>query len=319
VGKVLIVNQRDIPASFDGESLFVNGVHILDADESTDLPIEDIAANLAVALGCEVERVTLTEEALARSMSKANGTLGDFLANASDSNDFDEFIQGYTNEDVLRAVKDMDIPVTSTKIADFLIQDWHLIEIGAHWTGPREHRDTYRFVIEQSPTTHQIYFKVYPVVFDTLSKEVTQNGLAGVIEIRNGKPGMSVGTEENDLPVHIESNVIDGLYIHCDGGLEPKPAEYVSFDHGMTFDALFYRCNEDSWLMEARSEIADKRFDVYDFGDMIVVDDSGWEIDDTCWKKSVYFENPTGGDSIKGLYQLEFASDSTVVLSESGQ
>lgn len=209
------------------------------------------------------------------------------------------------------------LPCTSNVLADFTIQDYHITEVGDDWTGPKEHQDTYRFVIEQSPRTNQVYFRIYPKDMDKLSNELELNGLAGCIEIRNGKPAISVGTNENTLPVHIESDTIEGLHIHCDSGSEPTREQFESFDHGTSFDSHYYRCNDSSWLMEVRSDITNKRFEDFDFGEMLVVGHNGWEIEDTYWSKTVYFENPTGGDSIKGHYELHFANDSIVVLSES--
>jgi len=208
-------------------------------------------------------------------------------------------------------------PCTSNVLADFIIQDWRVTEVGDGWIGPKEHRDAYRFVIEQSPSTNQVDFHIYPKVMDELSDELTLNGLAGFIEIRNGKPAISLGTNEKNRPVHVESDIIEGLHIHCDSGSGPTRGQFKSFDHDMSFDSHYYRCNDSSWLMEVRSEIANERFGYYDFGELLVVDDNGWEVEDAHWSKTVYFENPTGGDSIKGHYGLHFANDSIVVLSES--
>lgn len=207
--------------------------------------------------------------------------------------------------------------IVSELIADFEIQDWHLVEIGEGWSGPKEHRDNYRFIIQQSPTTNQIYFSVYPKAIDSLGDSLERNGLAGCIEIRNGKPAISLGINENALPVHIESNVFEGFYIHHDRGSEPVVAKFQSYDHGMQFDSHYYECSDSGWLMEARSEIANRHFEKYDFGTLIVADDSGWEIEDTHWLKTVFFENPNGGDTIRGSYDLTFGNDSIMVINES--
>lgn len=209
-------------------------------------------------------------------------------------------------------------PSSSNVIADFEIQDWHLIEVGEDWTGPKEHRDKYRFVIEQSPRTHHVYFKVYPTSLDQLSNEVSLNGLSGVIEIRNGKPAISLGINEDDLPVHVESDIYQGLYVHKDSSAKSSYKPYFSFDHGTCFESTYFECDDGSWLMEARSDIANKLFDSYNFGDLIVIDTGGWNIDDREWNQTVYFENDTGGDSIKGHFELEFGDMSTVVTHISG-
>jgi hypothetical protein len=198
-------------------------------------------------------------------------------------------------------------------IADFSIQDWHIDEVGNLWNGPKEHRDTYRFVIEQSKNNGPIYFKLYPKHLDDLSTEISLNGLSGVIEIRNGKPGISIGINENDLPVHVESDIYQGLYIHSDNAAIPTSKQFYSFDHGMNFDCAYYKCGDDSWLMEARSEIANHLFESHDYGESLVTDTNGWRIADTDWVQRVYFENPNGGDSIAGNFELTFGNNSTLV------
>lgn len=210
-----------------------------------------------------------------------------------------------------------EAPCTSSILADFNIQDWHITEMGDEWAAPKEHRDTYRFLIEQSPSTGQIYFSVYPCLLDNLSNDIELNGLSGCIEIRNGKPAMSIGTNESSLPIHIESDICHGIHVHSDTGVDPVRSEFISYDHDMTFKTHYYVFNTDSWIMKVRSELAEKTFSDYDFGSMNVVEDDGWKIDSDHWTKGVYFENTDGGDSIKGHFELTFAANSTVVLFES--
>jgi hypothetical protein len=205
------------------------------------------------------------------------------------------------------------VNLTSNMLADFQIKDWHLTEIGENWTGPKAHRDTYRFVIEQSPTTQQIYFKVYSVSIDHINPEVTQNGLAGVIEIRNGKPALSMGIHEGELPIHVESDINKGLFLHTDNHRNPVRSTYASYDHGLSFEALYFQCDDGSWLLEARSEMANAVFESYVFRELIVCETDGWEIAGSFWQRHVYFEKPTGGDSIKGRFEVTFEDESIVV------
>lgn len=206
-------------------------------------------------------------------------------------------------------------PSTSNIIADFEIKDWHLTELGDEWDGPVEHRDNYRFVIEQSPTTSQVYFKVYPKSLDALSNEVTLNGLSGVIEIRNGKPAISLGVNEDQLPIHVESDIYQGLHIHWDAITIEKKTLLYSFDHGMKFESSYFACDDGAWLMEARTEIADNVFADYDFEPLMVTDTDEWDIIDTDWSRTVYFDNEHGGDCIKGKFDVIFGENSTVVAS----
>ncbi|KZX73202.1 hypothetical protein A3715_15925 [Oleiphilus sp. HI0009] len=202
--------------------------------------------------------------------------------------------------------------LTSTVLANFEIQDWHITELGKDWTGPKSHKDTYRFVIEQSPNTQQVYFKLYPTSLDKSYNDLAQNGLSGMIEVRNGKPAISLGLEECSLPIHIESDVTNGLYLHTDD-INKTVKPYFSFDHGMNFDAVYYSCGDNAWLREARSTIADHLFENHNFGKSIVSETGGWNIDDDTWSLTVYFENESEEGSTKGHYEVGFCSDSTVV------
>ncbi|MDA8652367.1 hypothetical protein N9L75_07345 [Porticoccaceae bacterium] len=271
----------------------------------------------------ELESALVASDVVAKEFPDANfvPALKGYLTEGQDSIEFpsESLVDAETvlSQEHVFSRSEKTSPCTSNVLADFIIQDWHVTQVGDGWIGPKEHRDAYRFVIEQSPSTNQVYFRIYPKVMDELSDELTLNGLAGCIEIRNGKPAISLGTNENDLPVHVESDIIEGLHIHCDSGSEPAREQFKSFDHGISFDSHYYRCNDSSWLMEVRSDIANERFGYYDFGELLVVDDNGWEVEDAHWSKTVFFENPAGGDSIKGHYELHFANDSIVVLSES--
>lgn len=103
--KLIIVDQSTIPASFECESLFLNGVHILDADEQNDLPIHEIAQSLANALEIEVEGIGITEKELAQYLAKKYGKEAEFKEIAEDNDDFDDWVQGYSNDDIINALK----------------------------------------------------------------------------------------------------------------------------------------------------------------------------------------------------------------------
>lgn len=102
---VLLVDQSSIPASFDAVSLFVNGRHVLDADEANDHPIEDIASNLAAALDTDVTQESLSGIDLARYLAGKREKLSELEASIKEGNaDLDDWVQGYTNDDVLGAL-----------------------------------------------------------------------------------------------------------------------------------------------------------------------------------------------------------------------
>lgn len=104
--EVLLVDQASIPAALGAISLFVDGRHILDVDESRHYPaINDMADSLASALNTTVQRVELTETRLALYLAECNGTRDELdKAIAGGETDLDDWVQGYNNEDVIGAV-----------------------------------------------------------------------------------------------------------------------------------------------------------------------------------------------------------------------
>lgn len=102
---VIIADQTDIPSSFECKSLFVGGVHILDSNEHNDIPLEEIAESLAIALNTEVRTVKISEKQLAIAVTKKLGSY-DELKKEIDSGDvnYEDWTQGYTNENILDAL-----------------------------------------------------------------------------------------------------------------------------------------------------------------------------------------------------------------------
>jgi hypothetical protein len=107
--KIYLVDQKQIPASFEGTSLFVNNKHILDADETNDYPIQDIADALAEALDGELQTISITTEQLAQSIVKNDPLLAnDFKENLKSGEvDYDEWTQGYNNNDIIKLINDL--------------------------------------------------------------------------------------------------------------------------------------------------------------------------------------------------------------------
>jgi hypothetical protein len=104
INTVLLVDQSEIPCSFDCKSLFVNGIHILDADDTNDFPIENISTELAKALNIEVTFASLSEVQLATYIAKKNNEEDKLSIDIKADNDLDEWLQGYNNNDVLAAI-----------------------------------------------------------------------------------------------------------------------------------------------------------------------------------------------------------------------
>jgi hypothetical protein len=200
----------------------------------------------------------------------------------------------------------------SKLLVDCEIQDWRVSE---QVDLPLEQQDTFRFEITQVNQTKQVFFKLYSKNLDLIADTMPQIGLAGVIEVRNGRPAISIGVCEDNIGVHVESNGINGVFIHVDKGVDVTRGYWHSSSHNMDFEGLSYQISEEDWIGEARSDIANQIFDSHVFSDgRTVADTGGWEIDDCHFKKTVFFENPNG-DSIKGYFHMDFAPDSVQILS----
>ncbi len=103
---VLLVDQRDISVSFDSISLFVNDVHIVDTDAHNIIPIVDIAENLSKVMCVDITRVTISTEELARSIAEQRDLAEQFDRDlATGDIDFEDYTQGYTNDDLLKAIR----------------------------------------------------------------------------------------------------------------------------------------------------------------------------------------------------------------------
>jgi hypothetical protein len=193
-------------------------------------------------------------------------------------------------------------------LADFDIVDWRILH---RMDVPAEHECVYRCVIEQSKTTNQVYFKLYPKVLDSLNSSITLNGLSGVIDVQNGMPTISIGLEENENFISIQSDIHKGLYVSTENNIYPVQVSRESSGNRDNTSSYYYCGGDPSWLGQARAEKAEIVFQRYDFPhDMPMAESSGWEIDGDQWKKTCFFDNPSAGDSIKGYLSLTFAPNS---------
>ena len=106
MNQVHVIDQTHIPASFEAKSLFVNNVHIAEANETSYVPLEEIAEKLALALGCTVTYVVISERQLATAIATKNGNFAGLEEDKkSGVENYDGWIQGYSNDDLLTFTK----------------------------------------------------------------------------------------------------------------------------------------------------------------------------------------------------------------------
>ena len=102
---ILLVDQREIPGSFDCVSLFVNGKHIYDFDDTVvGIEHDDLVGNLETALDEKAETVCINTSQLARCIALE----GDEEFDEKDVDSHEQLTHGYNNEDLIAAVLRMN-------------------------------------------------------------------------------------------------------------------------------------------------------------------------------------------------------------------
>jgi hypothetical protein len=200
----------------------------------------------------------------------------------------------------------------TTTLLDTTIRDWRLSEGHAESDLKPEHLGNYALKLEMSNNSKQLWFSVYNKAFDRHPKDIHPSGLHGVLEIRDGLPALSVGIDPDANVIHIHSNTSNELAVVKEVESDKptwKPIEFID----AKFTGLCFEVDDYETLMEARTLLAHDAFGGYDFGDKVVVEDDGWEVDDCHWIKTFYYENPNGGNSLKSRFELKFSHNGTVI------
>ncbi|WP_415913295.1 hypothetical protein [Neptuniibacter sp. QD37_11] len=112
--KIILVDQREINASYDEVTLFLNYRFIAVTDHELDISIKEVSENIAKALGSDVETVVIGPAMLAK-VRASNMGKDEYLACLHDiveGENLDQWCQGYTNTDLLRCLQQMkhDVP-----------------------------------------------------------------------------------------------------------------------------------------------------------------------------------------------------------------
>lgn len=153
------------------------------------------------------------------------------------------------------------------------------------------------------------YFSVIPESQDNLTSEVLgKRGLTGRVDIRTGRPMLTIGHVEDEYPIYADLISPDEVFVFTDRELHAKPEEREIDGFGYKTKGTRYTLdNERSWLREARSVKAQQAFAEHLFPHKLPVAGKGsWSVIGDVHQLVVFFENPAGGDSIKGLFEVEF-------------
>ncbi len=104
-----IVDQADIPSSFMAKSVFVNKKHLISSNEYSSIgedDVNEVASNLAAALNCEITTVVVKRRDLAAHIAMKSGSYEDFEVDEKNGDvDYDEWVKGYSNEDLSHFLK----------------------------------------------------------------------------------------------------------------------------------------------------------------------------------------------------------------------
>ncbi len=221
-------------------------------------------------------------------------------------------------EDVIQNLKTENKLISqtdnSTVVLDTVIKDWRLSESEDISHVPIKDRCEYALRIEKDMPAEKVWVSVYNKAFDNHGDAIYKSGLHCSIEIRDGVPALSVGISPDENVIHVLSNTSNELAVipeQNDSKPTWLPVDFIEAKHlGYCFPVDDYEV-----LMEARSELANECFGNFDFGEKLVVDDSGWEIDDSVWQKSVFFEDEQGSNPSNGKFELTFTENGTHIIS----
>lgn len=178
---------------------------------------------------------------------------------------------------------------------------------------PKEHHCNYSLNIEASSHSNTYYFSLYNEDLDKVTNETSLTGLFGAIEIRAGKPTISIGMRPDENDIHIASNNSSQLTIIPENERGYRSWEPVLLQKHET-QGLVFQADLPEVLLEQRQALASLSFADHDFGSLIVSDDGNWDIDDTKWSKAVFFEQENM-TTMKGTFSLVFAPDSSYIIS----
>lgn len=178
---------------------------------------------------------------------------------------------------------------------------------------PDKNKCIYSINIESSPEGDSYYFSVYNQSLDIVASEASLSGLFGVIEIRDGKPCISLGITPDDHDMQILSNNSTQLMLIPSTTYGEREWETVTVN-GLSSHALVFTVDDTQFLGEQRNALADIAFADHDFGDLTISEDGNWERNDTIWKKPVYIDNDSR-ETIKGEFTISFADDSSHIIS----
>lgn len=223
----------------------------------------------------------------------------------------------WTWDDVIKDLSMKKIIKQNEGVVELLnttITDWRLSEGHTSDDLLPEHRGEYSLKMEMNIRSKQVFFSVYNKAFNKHGAAAYPMGLNGLIEIRNGVPAISIGITPDENIIHVLSNNSNELAVIKESESMASTLTPVDFSTHKDVGLVFSVDNNEA-LHEARLILADDTFSNYDFGDVDVKDDNGWEVDDNRWSKVVFLECTCDRSSVKKELEIIFVKGGTHITS----
>lgn len=177
-------------------------------------------------------------------------------------------------------------------IASFDMKDWQYASEGEDFAGPDGNKDTYSCEFRVG-TLGQLYFNIYPKSLQGTDADL--QGLAGVLDISNGKPRLLCGIDEHEMLLAINSDVHTGVFLQ-------KENHHVLSSSALAPDtrmpAIHYTGGTDpEWIDRTREVIAEKLFQNHNFSGCSIDRQGKWNVDDNVYKLRLMQTKPFDVDS----------------------
>lgn len=192
-------------------------------------------------------------------------------------------------------------------MSDWRNYDQEVDEVPAH------ERENYAIEIERVSGTGQLYISI----MNDLSLEknnVIPSGMSLFIEIRDGKPTVSIGIHEDNNIIHVQSDNNSKLCVINEGCAQPQFEEIDL--NGINTKCITYSTGQTENFSNLLDSIAEHAFESYDFGDEVIETHNGWETSDGVYRKTVFIQNKDPVEAtISKVFSIEFFDNSTNINS----
>ena len=316
---VVIVDQSAIVESDECQSLFFHGMHILDGDASSMVNVMAVAEKLARPSGSDVITIPLKPRQLAAYISELRREQDRFVEADSQGGPYTPWIQGYDEGDVWRACIHAGLLSEREVLADRIVLDEPMgMETPSVSSSDVTARGYRLRITADNGAAGKLSFELYPARLDVLGDDVPKIGLAGEIELDEGKPAISLGLAPDQLRLHIVSDEVAKLSVRadCEAGDTSDSRSVVNHS---------YKLYPRTWISEARKQVAERFLQSQDWGKKVVVPEASWLEEGA----NTYYSSPNvfnrrlsitcqeSGETLSAVFTVTFEGDSLWIQEQS--